>query len=168
MSGSELGQAIQIVSDELETLGIAHAVTGSFASGVHGEPVTSVDVDFLLAVLDSWDGSNGSPAPDIFNVRVDGTVVFSHTFAIASGTSDYTPPPGGLLSSGTNLGFNPSWADQAFNMYLEPALHGIAHTASTLTIDFYASGAGWQGGDDESWAIENVRVSANLVAATPR
>jgi len=54
---------------------------------------------------------------------------------------------------------------------------GIAHTASTLTIDFYASGddtsaAGvdnlsWSGQGDESFAIDNVQVILNNVVPEP-
>ena len=41
-------------------------------------------------------------------------------------------------------------------------LKGIAHTSDTLTIDFFASGSGWQGGNDESWAIDNLQVTTHL------
>jgi len=40
----------------------------------------------------------------------------------------------------------------------DPTFQDIEHSASSLTIDFFASGEGWQGGEDESWAIENVQV----------
>ena len=122
----------------------------------------SIDVEFLMAIIDSWDGTPNFPGPDFFNVRVDGTTVFWYTFAIQSGVSDYSPPPGGLLSGGTNLGFS-SFNDQAFNMYLEPVLHSIPHTASTVTIEWFASGGGWQGTTDESWGIDNVRITTNAV-----
>lgn len=123
---------------------------------------SSIDVEFLMAIIDSWDGIPNFPGPDLFNVRVDGTTVFSHIFAVQSGVSDYGPPPGGLLSGGTNLGFS-GYNDQAFNMYLEPVLHSIAHTTSTVTIEWFASGGGWQGTTDESWGIDNVRITTNAV-----
>lgn len=123
---------------------------------------TSIDVDFLLGVIDSWDGQQ---APDIFNVTVDGTPVFTPSFAVASGTSNYTPPAGGDIGGGSQQrGFNGGFNDQAYNMYVEPSLNNISHSASTLTISWFASGAGWQGGADESWAIENVRVTLNGTA----
>jgi len=34
---------------------------------------TSVDINFLAAIIDSWDGFGGSPGPDQFNVIVDGS-----------------------------------------------------------------------------------------------
>jgi hypothetical protein len=125
---------------------------------------TSVDIDFLLAVIDSWDGVQ---APDIFNVRVNNTVIFNPSFAIASGSSNYTPPAGGDIGGGaTQRGFNGGWNDLAYNMYLEPLLGSVPHTASTLTIDIFASGGGWQGGIDESWAVDNLRVTLGGVTAT--
>lgn len=123
---------------------------------------TSVNVNFLLGTIDTWDGYNNPQwGPDAFNVKVDGVSVFSEVFAMQSnGTMTYIPPSGVLLSSGTQLGFNSYWqyTDNAYNMYLEPAFQNIAHTGSSLTISWFASGPNWQGGLDESWAIENVRV----------
>jgi hypothetical protein len=123
---------------------------------------TSVNVNFLLGLIESWDGyGTGWWGLDTFNVNVDGVSVFSQVFAIASGYMTYLPPSGVLLSSGSHLGSfggPDNWPDNAYNMYLEPAFQNIAHTGSSLTIDWFASGDGWQGYDDESWAIENVRV----------
>jgi len=52
-------------------------------------------------------------------------------------------------------------------MGLDPLFTNIAHTADTLTVDFFASGPGWSGGGDESWAIENVSVSLNGTVPEP-
>jgi hypothetical protein len=117
---------------------------------------TSINLNFLLGIIDSWDGYS-EWGPDVFNVQVDGVSVFSQVMVT------YSAPPGGLLSSGSNLGFNISWDDRAYNMYLEPAFQNIPHTGSTLTISWFASGPVWQGGYDESWAIENVQVVLNNV-----
>lgn len=127
-------------------------------------PHDQVTVSFLLAVIDSWDGT------ELLKVSVDGVEVFSHWFQIATGDdSSYLAPPGGLLSSGTNLGFtNSSYhgRDRAYDLSVEPAFT-VPHTADSLTIVWYlgavSGGAAqnWQGGSDESWAIENVRVSVS-------
>src|SRR5262249_32633163 len=50
-------------------------------------PHTCVDVAFLLAIIDSWDGV------ELFQVRVDGQLLFSHWFDCSSNTSSYAPPP---------------------------------------------------------------------------
>ena len=126
---------------------------------------TSIDINFLFAPIDSWDGDTqvgGTVPPDYFNVRVDGTVIFSETFdnfVLADGS--YSPPVGGLLSSGTNLGFNGGWPDSAYDMGLETTFDAIPHSGNSLVLDFFVTGAGWQAGTDESWAIENLEVIVN-------
>jgi len=123
-------------------------------------------LSFLLALIDSWDGT------ELIQVAIDGATLFSHSFQLATGdASSYVAPPGGLLSSGVNLGFSNGgyyFRDRAYNMGVEPAFT-IPHTASTVTIVWRLSAisgpaaAQWQGGTDESWAIDNVRVSVSLL-----
>jgi hypothetical protein len=67
-----------------------------------------------------------------------------------------------VLADSQILGFN-TYEDSAYNMGLEPSLQSIPHSGSTLFIEFFASGAGWQGNTDESWAIDNVVVCINAV-----
>lgn len=118
---------------------------------------THIDLDLLLAVIDSWDGNTG-PAPDYFNITVDGVLVFQETFdTFDLNDQTYDPPAGAILSWGGNLGFS-SWTDGAYDLGFDPGLHDIPHTAASVTIDFFASGSGWQAGSDESWALENVAV----------
>jgi len=126
-------------------------------------PHDSVDVRFLLALIDSWDGT------ELMQVRVDGALLFNHWFQLATGdASDYIPPPGALLSSGTNLGFsNGSYyaRDRAYDLGSEPAFLRIPHTADSLIVTWGTNAVSgpaadqWQGGDDESWAIDAVSVS---------
>jgi hypothetical protein len=123
---------------------------------------SALRIEFLLAIIDSWDGiAEASAGPDSFNVTVDGTAVFSHVFDNAGARSDYIPPPGVLLASGSNLGFGSGqyFNDSAFNMSLEPRFQCIPHSAPTVTIEFFASGPLWEGGNNESWAIDSLRVS---------
>ena len=121
-----------------------------------------LDLGFLLAIIDSWDGGTN----DYFNVRVDGTTIFRESFSYEGlAQQSYVPPQGGLISSGTQLGFS-SWNDAAYNMFLEPKLQSISHTASTLTIEWLANGPGWQGGTDESWAIDNLQITLSKAGAT--
>ena len=125
----------------------------------------SIDIDFLLAIIDSWDGSVTSVAPDFFNVRVDGVVVYSETYDQFDLADQSASTSNLIVGPGTPLGFNASFGDSAYDMTGIAALTGIAHTASSLTIEFFASGAGWQGLSDESFAIENVAVNLNAVDA---
>lgn len=120
---------------------------------------SSVKINFLFAFIDSWDSINGSPAPDYFNVKVDTVYPLQITAANASGNVTY----GGDQIGYAYYGWNGSWPDRAFDMSNEPALT-LAHSASSLYVYFYASGGGWQAGIDESWAIDNLKVT---VEATP-
>ncbi len=128
-------------------------------------PHTHVSLGFLLAVIDSWDGT------ELLQVVVDGDLLISNWFQLATGDdSSYVAPAGGLLSSGGNLGWSAgSWygRDRAYDLSLEPAFLDIPHTASTLTVvwrlDAVSGGAAaqWQGGADESWGLDNVTVSVS-------
>ena len=139
---------------------------GSGSIGTPGSPTTltltglpphiSIDINFLLAIVDSWDGNGQVYGPDILTVTVDGNTVFSESFGFNDPTFD--PPPGVQLTGHVPLGFNPDFDDVAYDMGLDPTFNSIPHTASTLTIEWVASGAGWQGDNDESWAIDNLEV----------
>ena len=73
---------------------------------------------------------------------VDGRPIFSETLTtVAGSTQTYTPPPGVHLLPDENRGFGAN-VDSVYNMSLEPRFNDIPHTASTLTIEWFASGAG--------------------------
>ena len=104
----------------------------------------SIDIDFLLAVIGKWENGNASTS-DKFNILVDGKSVFSKAMA-QHGASKGVPGAAKVVDMGDLAG-----------------LKGIAHTSSTLRIDFVASGKGWKGGLDESWAIDDLVVMINGV-----
>ncbi len=128
-------------------------------------PHDSISLSFLLAVIDSWDGASGTcfATGDGFNVSVDGTTIFSEAFENSTcGVQTYIPPVGVELARRANLGFNTAptfYSDSAYDMGLDPTFQNIPHTSSTLTVEWFTSGGGWQGGTDESWAIDNVQVA---------
>jgi hypothetical protein len=127
-------------------------------------PHVGIDINFLLAIIDSWDGSEPGSGPgactfchpDILTVTVDGKIVFSEAFGFNGPV--FTPPPGVSLVEYAPLGFNFSFEDSAYDMGHNPAFDGIPHMADTMTVEWFASGDGWQGGDDESWAIDNLEI----------
>jgi len=133
----------------------------------------SVDIDFLLAIINSWNDANDSSiwGPDEFVVTLDGFEIFNENFRNIDGsTQGYQPPPGVALTPAplSDLGFpGPSDTleknDSAYNMGLDPTFDTIPHTASTLTVEWYAQ-TGWEGGANESWGIDNVEVTLNGVA----
>jgi hypothetical protein len=120
---------------------------------------TGIELKFLLAIIDTWDGNGG----DFFHVDVDGTSIFKETFYNGGGSQSqsYNPPPGVTVEHNVNRAVEGS-LDSLYNMGLDTQHFGmIPHTASTLRIDFYADGPNWNRPANESWAIDNVAV--NLV-----
>ena len=70
------------------------------------------------------------------------------------------PPADVLLASSEDLGFTtgPQFLDSAYDLRNELSLKEIPHIADTVTIELFASGDDWQGGDNASWAIDNFEV----------
>ena len=138
---------------------------------------TSIDLGFLLAIIDTWDGSGTGAAPDIFNVTVDGTPVFAETFTNvnqAGFLQGYQPTvPAADLTPGSARFVDRGFAqvatvgDAAYDMSVEPRLQAIPHTGSTLTIRWFGSGGGLEPVTNESWAIDNVKVTLNGPGAAP-
>ena len=124
---------------------------------------STIDLKFHLAIIDSWDGNTFGgvskwPAPDYFNVAIDNNEVFHETFDNYDGVKDQSYN-GSYIVYGASLARNSSFKDSAYII----SLSNIPHTADTLTIKWYANGNGWQAGWDESYAIDNVTVTANPV-----
>lgn len=129
-----------------------------------------VTLNFDLLILDSWDG-NVAPGPDIFKVQIDGVDVLNSTFANVSGYDQSYPNPTGSGSFARQTGADDVDAAAGgtlpngyygnslykFGGGLNPNFTAIA-SGSTMTFSF--TGSGLQGVGDESWAIDNVSVSA--------
>ncbi len=129
-------------------------------------PHDRLSVKFLLGLIDSWDGT------ELMQIRVDDSLRFNHWFQLATGdTTSYHPaPPGAILSMGTNLGFSGCCyyhRDRAYDLGAEPAFLDIPHTADSVVVLWTISAisgpaaAQWQGGDDESWALDAVSVEVS-------
>ena len=132
---------------------------------------TSLDINFLLAIINSWNGLNAANfGGDFFNVRVDGVLLFRGAFDNVSPTGvdqGYLAPAGVLLTPRpfTDFGFptTSTTFDSAWNLGLDPLFDSIPHTASTVTIDLFADGPGFEGSISESFGIDNLEVILNGV-----
>jgi hypothetical protein len=127
-------------------------------------PHTAINLDFLFAAIDSLDGTGTYPQGDFFRVTLDGAQLFRESFANATPNQiqSYSPPTGGTLARHVNLGFTGPgsyYTDSAYDMTLEPAFHHLTHSAATATFTFQIEGPGIQSLGDESWAMDNLRVS---------
>ncbi|MGI9240035.1 MAG: tandem-95 repeat protein, partial [Verrucomicrobiales bacterium] len=125
---------------------------------------SSLSIEFLLAVIDTWDGLASNSAADYFAVQLDGVTVFRHYFHEDLSQQSYVAPAGGRLSTGGDLAGSDG-GDSAYDMGLDAALRDIPHSSPTATISFFAGGGDWDGGNDESWAMDNLVVT---VSESPR
>jgi hypothetical protein len=118
---------------------------------------TGVNLDFALAFLDSWDSTDGGNfAPDLLELYIDGAPFAAYTYNNALGTiKDFDG--GTLLHEYVQFNTDLFYSDTVVDMATDPTLI-FPHTASTLSVKWIASGAGWQGGSDEAYAIDNVWV----------
>ncbi|MCW5623408.1 MAG: PEP-CTERM sorting domain-containing protein [Burkholderiales bacterium] len=150
---------------------------GNFLRSMTGNTVTltltdlpthdSLSLSFLFAAIDSLDGTGSFPSGDFFHITLDGVTIFRESFAnaLASQTQSYVPPAGVELARRVELGFSSGfyYNDSAYDLGADPFFGNIAHTASTATFTFLIEGQGIQSLDDESWAMDNLRVSVNPV-----
>jgi hypothetical protein len=152
---------------------------GNFLRSATGNTVTltlnnlpthdTISLEFLFAAIDSLDGTGTFPAGDFFKIVFDGTTLFSESFANAlpSQIQSYVPPAGVELARHVDLGFSGPgsfFTDSAYNFGADPIFGNFAHTGSSATIDFFIFGPGNQDINDESWAMDNLRVSVTTSA----
>jgi hypothetical protein len=128
----------------------------------------SIDLHFLLAIIDSWDGEGSGTCcgPDRLTIKIDGETIISDIFdnAWMNGSQSYNPPQDAVLVRVLELGFRDIDShdqDSAYDISKDPKFSNIPHTSNTLTVEWYASGQNWQGSGDESWAIDNLTVILN-------
>ena len=132
---------------------------------------TTAALRFDLAVIDSWDGNvnlGGCCNTDLFSVKLDGQAIFSADFnnvwGIVPGfdgpdTQSFPRDARQIAAPVADLAgewLGSAGYDAAYRLSLN--LGNLAPGAHTL--EFHAGGDGWQAGQDESFAIDNLRVSA--------
>ncbi len=136
------------------------------------QAASNVTLNFDAAFIDSWDGrSGGCCNPDILGVTLDGNAVFEHSINNVwgyvpgfggSAVSDPIPAGSTLLidaSSAQNLAGE--WnGDTGYDSGIRFTLSLGALGAGTHTLAWAPLGNGWQAGTDESFAIDNVSVTA--------
>ena len=126
-------------------------------------PHDQVELSFDLYIIDSWDGSDFLNGADYFQVGYSGSIdnLLSETFI---GCPD--PRFGSYAATqpefcGADVGFNPGHPDAIYRNLDDGFV--FQHSATTLNINF--TGSGLQGVEDESWGIDNVRVTVSTAAA---
>jgi hypothetical protein len=125
---------------------------------------TALELSFDLAFLDSWDGDDvpNCCSPDTLNVVINGVAVplaLTWNGGNAGATVDFGP--GTVVGTG-HYGFNGAWTDAVVHYSLV-----IPHTAASWSMSINFGGAGFQGGDDESWGIDNFSLAAVTGGGVP-
>ncbi len=135
---------------------------GSMFLSLSGDKLTGqVDVSFSLAIIDSWDGSSnvgGSADPDYLDIMINDNKVFTGSFDNFLGADNHL----NVIGDGTvdtiiyrkQLGFNGNYNDSAYDVNFT-----IDNPLDTFKLVIRVYGGGYQGGIDESFAIDNLVVS---------
>jgi len=128
-------------------------------------PHKSLTIEFDLYILKSWDGNSPLYGPDRFALSVEGgPVLIDKTFSNnpktdSDGSLQDFPSPGcapqlGAYEVGT-LGYNSFFKDSMYHLKFT-----FAHTADSVRLNFSSSLFEGKGTDDESWGLDNVRVTS--------
>ena len=128
---------------------------------------SKISIGFLFAAIDSLDGTGSFPAGDFMKITLDGAEIFRESFANADPNQiqSYIAPPGGELARHVDLGFSGpggNYTDSAYDMNVDTRFHDLPHSGSTASIVFTLEGGGVQSLDDESWALDNLRITTKL------
>lgn len=124
--------------------------------GSGGERHNLYTVTFDFYCIDSWDGNDPVHGPDRFSVLANTTTVFSETFGNVYGPQSYRAPNVGPVQ----LVYNTAYPD---SIYRKVTAQFQVPDAVPFTLKFGA--VGLTGLNDESWGIDNVAVSYEVVPA---
>jgi len=130
------------------------------------KPHTSVTLSFDLLILKSWDGNNPNYGPDRWRLSVaGGKTLLDATFSNNFKTGDYdlslqnypTPEsrPRTEATAIESLGYK-FFGDSSYRMTFT-----FSHDRDVLDLHFSSSLFEGKGTEDESWGLDNVRVSIN-------
>ncbi|MBD2270922.1 hypothetical protein H6F62_19745 [Anabaena sp. FACHB-1391] len=118
---------------------------------------STVTLEFDLFILKSWDGNATSGGPDNFKVDIaGGQTLLNATFSNQTVGQSYGNGPArtGAIENNT-LGYVLNgWGDSVYRLQ-----YTFQAPSNNLTINF--TGYGLEGIADESWGLDNVKVSSN-------
>jgi hypothetical protein len=128
------------------------------------KPHTRATASFDLYILKSWDGNNPNYGPDRWKLSVHGgPTLLDTTFSNNAKTGDYDlslqnyPAADSRDHAGAaavnTLGYS-FFGDAVYHLTFT-----FSHSGSTLVLDFSSSLFEGKGIGDESWGLDNVRIS---------
>jgi hypothetical protein len=130
------------------------------------KPHTLATVSFDLYILKSWDGNNPNYGPDRWSLSVaGGSTLLDTTFSNNPKTGAYDlslqnyPAPNSAPQTSAavvnSLGYT-FYGDSIYHLTFT-----FSHTADTLVLNFSSSLFEGKGTGDESWGLDNVRLSTD-------
>lgn len=141
------------------------AATNIVLTGLSSHSLVGLTFSFLA--IDSWDGTGCmTTCPDFLNVNIDGTNVYQLSIRNVSSSTKTSETFTGSTGSTTLAFYDVSdhiASATRFDSVWTVTLSGISQSASALNISVFASGAGWQGSNDESIGLDNIVVSTNAI-----
>jgi len=123
---------------------------------------TSLTLSFVAVLIGSWDGYTFPTCctPDLLGVKLDGVLTWSEAYR---NYSTLAPDGWGTYLTGEDdWFFDPRYTESAWEVsFTRP------HSGPTAVIEFYAFGAGYQGGLDEAFGIDMLRIDIDAVVPEP-
>lgn len=114
------------------------------------------NVTFDLYAIDSWDGDDVNHGPDRFEVAANGVMLLSETIANVHTMQSMREPDVARV----HIGFNENWVD---SIYRDISLSFTVPQGQPITLSFQSLGLLTM--SDESWGIDNVQVTYEVVPA---
>ena len=129
---------------------------GDVPGGGSGGQSLLYTVTFDFYPIDSWDGTSAINGPDLFELKINGAIVFNEPFANHSQSSlqAFRTPDVGPAPLGFGTDADSIYRNIAVDFTVDPA-------ATLIQIKFRGSLGSPMA--DESWGIDNVRVSYQVV-----
>jgi hypothetical protein len=137
------------------------AATDITLTGLGSHSWMRVGFDFIA--FDSWDGTDPTWGPDYLNLAIGGSAFRYSITQFPAGIAAFDPS-GPYISASLGRTFwddidhggNTGWPDSVWRVWFQ-----FPHTADSAVLSIYASGAGWQGGGDESFGLDNILVDTD-------
>lgn len=129
-------------------------------------------ITFDIAFIDSWDGVDGGCCnPDVLNMALNDDVLLTQSvnnvwekvpgFFYASASESISAASTEMINASAGLNLAGEWnGDSGYDSLYSFNLYFGLLNPGTYTISWFADGAGWQAGMDESFAIDNIVVSS--------
>lgn len=124
-------------------------------------------LEFSLATIDSWDGNGSTNGPDEIRIEIlDGANQIVLWQEVYDGSTTPSSNVESVLVQNQQLGFNSGtdvwWREEGYRMVFD----NLPMTEGSMTFRISGTGIGFQGGLDESFAIDNLALTSNVPEPT--